>query len=253
MKQKAFHSIIIILSFLFAFFGKNLVNLFIKISISSYSIRIIYNYIWWIIPPIISLGYLFGFKKILNELRLNKGFLFGFIFSFIAVLPMLLSSYFLGEINNDLQFIKLFHTTFLAGFFEEVLFRAFLFGILFRKLNWGFIPAAIIGAIVFGLGHLYQGSTFIETISIFMITAIGALWFSWLFIEWNENIWIPIFLHILMNLSWILFEIENNALGGLISNIFRVTTISLTIFATIIHSKRRNIFYINGKNLFVNY
>ncbi|HDR04340.1 MAG TPA: CPBP family intramembrane metalloprotease [Candidatus Marinimicrobia bacterium] len=122
---------------------------------------------------------------------------------------------------------------FLPGFMEEFLFRGFLFGLLFLKLGWCFIPAALIGALIFGLGHVYQGNAFMETLGIFFITAMGAVWFAWLYIEWNENLWIPVFLHIVMNLSWLLFDIGENALGDLAANLFRTITITLTIVITI--------------------
>ena len=81
---------------------------------------------------------------------------------------------------------------------------------------------------------------------------MGAGWFAWLFIEWKENLWIPIFLHIFMNLSWVLFEVDNNALGGYVTNIFRIITIALTVIITIIYNKRKDKFSINRKNLITN-
>jgi membrane protease YdiL (CAAX protease family) len=197
------------------------------------------------------LGVLYGFKNIPEKLGLNKGVIIGFLFSIITVLPMIVSSAIIGHIGDNLDFGTLLHNTFIAGFFEEYFFRGFLFGILFRKLKWGFIPASILGGVIFGLGHIYQGSTLIETTGIFAITTIGAVWFSWLYIEWEKNLWIPIFLHTLMNLSWILFEVSDNALGGVYTNLFRVITIALTIIITILYHKKRGL-NINRKNLIIN-
>ncbi len=197
------------------------------------------------------LGVLYGFKNIPENLGLNNGLITGLLFSIITVSPMIVSSSIIGKIGDNLDFGTLLHNTFIAGFFEECFFRGFLFGILFRKLKWGFIPASILGGVIFGLGHIYQGSTFIETIGIFAITTIGAVWFSWLYIEWANNLWVPIFLHTLMNLSWILFEVSDNALGGLHMNIFRIITIALTIIITIRYHKKRGL-NINRKNLIIN-
>ncbi len=253
MKQKVIiNSITVILTFSIAFYGSQFVNFFVQFSFSSYTAKLIYFYAWWVVPTVITLGVLFGFKNIFKELRIQKGFLFGLTFSFVAVLPMFVSSAIIGEVGNGLNISELFHKTVLAGFFEEFLFRAFLFGILFRKSGWGFIPAAILGAVVFGLGHLYQGATALETIGVFSVTAMGALWFAWLFIEWHENLWIPIFLHIFMNLSWVLFDVGNNALGDIFTNIFRVVTITITVTSTIIYNKRKDKFQINRSNLIVN-
>lgn len=253
MKQKtAIYSVVIVLVFFITFFGRRLLNSFVEVSFTADTGKLIYTYAWWVIPVVITIGVLFGFRNIIKELRIQKGFLFGFGFSFVMVLPMLISSAVMGEIDKSLSPSAFLHGTVLAGFMEEFLFRGFLFGILFRKLKWGFIPAAMLGAVIFGLGHLYQGSTIGETTGVFLVTFMGAMWFAWLFIEWNENLWIPIFMHILMNLSWLLFDVGNNALGDNSSNIFRIITIALTVVVTIVYNKRKGMSRITRKNLFIN-
>jgi len=252
MKQKrTINSIIIILTFLFALYGNRVLSSYFEITFTSSFLETIYDYFWWIIPTVLILGILFGFNNILREVGINKGLLTGFFFGLTAVSPMLLSSAFIGQISNDISIGSLIHKTILAGTMEEYLFRGFLVGILFRKLRWGFIPATLIGALLFGLGHVYQGSTFIETASIFLITSIGAIWFSWIFIEWNDNLWVPIFLHTFMNLSWILFDVSSNAQGGLYTNIFRFITIALSIILTIYYHKKRGL-KVSRRNLIMN-
>lgn len=164
---------------------------------------------------------------------------------------MLISSAFAGKVNPDLNLSSLIHKTVAAGFMEEIFFRGFLFGLLFRKAGWGFIPASILGALIFGLGHIYQGSSIAEILAVFLITAIGAVWFAWLFIEWNENLWVPIFLHIFMNLSWVLFDVSSNAVGGIYTNIFRAVTIASTIVITIYFNKKSGL-RIKKNNLLIN-
>lgn len=247
MKQRKISiSIIIILTFLIALYGKKILSEFLTFSISSDYLNVAYNYSWWIIPIFLATGLLFGFNNILKTLGIEKGLFLGFFIALITVSPMLISSAIIGHVIENFKLISFLHSTIFAGFMEELLFRGFLFGILFRKLCWGFIPASIIGALIFGIGHVYQGSTLLETIGVFFITALGAGWFAWLYIEWNNNLWVPIFLHVLMNLSWILFEVSSNALGGLYTNLFRVITIALTIIITIRHNKK------NGLNIKMN-
>ena len=250
-KKEIVNSTIIIITFIFAFYGKGIFDSYTFLTFSTPILKLLHFYSWWTFPPLLVLVSLYGFKSILKDLGLNKGLIIGLVFSLITVLPMIISSAIIGQFNGDIGLINLFHKTIIAGFFEEYLFRGFLFGVLFLKLKWGFIPASILGGVIFGLGHIYQGSTIINTTGIFAITAIGAIWFSWLYIEWESNLWIPIFLHTLMNLSWILFEVSNNALGGVYTNIFRAITIALTIIITIFYHKKRGLI-INRKNLMIN-
>ncbi len=252
MKQNTNNSIIIILIFLLSVYGKRILGYFVDVSFNSPILRLIYSYSWWIIPVIISVGALYGFRNIALELRIQKGFLFALGFAAIMVSPMFISSAINGKIDPELTFLDIFHKSALAGFMEELLFRGFLVGLLFRKLKWGFIPATLVGAVVFGLGHLYQGESVNESIGIFMITFIGSAWFGWLFIEWNENLWIPILLHTFMNLSWSLFDVGGNALGDNSTNLFRTITIILTVVTTIIYNLKKSDFTINRKNLLLN-
>lgn len=245
------NSIIVIFTFLIAFYGKHILSEYYTISFSSDCLKIACSYLWWILPTAIITGFLYGFNNLFYNIGIQKGFRIGLLFSIITVLPMFISSAIIGQIGEDLKMLQLIQQTLFAGFMEEYLFRGFLFGILFRKLHWGFIPASILGALIFGLGHIYQGSAFLETTGVFFITSIGAIWFAWLYIEWNNNLWIPIFLHIIMNLSWGLFEVSSNALGGFYTNLFRIITITLTIIITIKFNKKNGL-RINRKNLIVN-
>jgi membrane protease YdiL (CAAX protease family) len=244
-------SIIIILAFLLAVYGRKLLNQFADISFPSTVGSTIYYYAWWIVPIALTIGFLYGFKNILKELCLDKEISQPLSLAMLAVAPMLISSAIMGEVRTNIHVFDLLRGTLFAGFMEELLFRGFLFGILFRKLGWGFIPAAVLGAVIFGLSHIYQGSNVTETLGVFAVTFIGAAWFAWLFIEWDENLWVPILLHILMNLSWTLFEVSDNALGGFAPNIFRAVTIAITVIATIKHCKKRGSFHINRSTLVI--
>ncbi len=138
----------------------------------------------------------------------------------------------------------------LPGVAEEILFRAFVFGFLFRFARCGFLPAALVGAVVFGAGHLYQGNGLAESAAVFAITALGALWFSWLYVEWGFNIWVPAAFHVLMNLYWELFAISDTALGSVSANVLRLAVIVLSIVLTVIAARRRGGRTVRGKAWF---
>lgn len=250
-KKIIIDSLVIVSTFIVSLYGNKILSSYIPLNFQATFFKVSYAYIWWTLPTLLVLGILYGFKSIPKNLGLNKGLLIGFLFSMITVSPMIISSAIIGKIGNNLYFVDLLYKTFIAGFFEEYLFRGFLFGILFRKIRWGFIPASILGGLVFGLGHLYQGSSIIETLGVFAVTASGAIWFSWLYIEWDKNLWVPIFLHSFMNLSWTLFDVSNNALGGVYTNIFRVITIIMTIVITIRYHKKKGL-NIRRRNLIIN-
>ncbi|PVW12416.1 CPBP family intramembrane glutamic endopeptidase [Marixanthomonas spongiae] len=188
-----------------------------------------------------------GFFK---SLGLNKSIFRAFLFSLICTLPMYIGFSFIFDINTDISINTLLISVLSAGFFEELFFRGFLFGLIFRKTKLGFIPSVFFGAVYFGLLHLYQSTELAESIGIFLITFLGGIIFAWVYTEWKFNIWIPIFLHMLMNLSWELFSVSENALGSLYSNIFRFVTIGLIIGLTVALKRQNELkLEINKRNL----
>jgi uncharacterized protein len=202
----------------------------------------------YIIPTVIVLSIFHKPNNILGELGLNKDFLKGLQYAFLFTLPMLIGYFLLGHYNNEQTFIENILKAFKDGFREEIYFRAFLFGQLFRQVKLGFLPAVIINGLIFGILHIYQAHTIVESIGIFAITFAGAIWFAWLFIEWKENLWLPIFMHFFMNLYWHLFSTENSAMGGLMLNLPRILTIALSIYLTIKIIRKKGPLKINKTN-----
>ena len=128
-----------------------------------------------------------------------------------------------------------------AGFFEELYFRAFLFGMIYRFTKFGFFPSIIIGAVWFGSVHLYQSTELNMLIGIFLTTFMGAFLFAWMYSEWKFNLWVPAFMHLFMNFSWMLFEVSDTALGNTWGNIFRYSTVTFAIAFTVIYKLRTGI------------
>lgn len=153
--------------------------------------------------------------------------------AFVFTLPMLVGYYLLGHYNNEYSFIKNITFAFKDGFREEVFYRAFLFGQLFRQVKLGFIPAVAINGLIFGVSHLYQAHDIGESIAVFAVTFAGSVWFAWLFVEWRNNIWLPIWLHTLMNFYWDLFSNDNTAMGGLLLNLPRMLTVAFSVYVTL--------------------
>ncbi|NZA27185.1 CPBP family intramembrane metalloprotease [Luteimonas sp. SJ-92] len=136
------------------------------------------------------------------------------------------------------------------GIGEEVLYRAFLFGFLFRFAGWGFLPAALAGAAFFGAAHFSQGHGLGEAAAIFALTAFGALWFAWLYVEWGYDLWVPVAFHVLMNLYWELFAVADNALGPLAATLLRLGVVVLSVAVTVAVARRRGGLAIRGRAWF---
>lgn len=190
--------------------------------------------------------------KFFDGLGLNRSFLTGMLFALLCTLPMFAGFALLFEWNTAFSFNHFLITVIAAAFFEELYFRGFLFGQIYRFTSWGFIASVLIGAVIFGLIHLYQGTGPSELAGIFLLTFSGGILYAWVFAEWNYNLWIPVFLHLFMNLAWGIFSVAENALGGLYANIFRLITILLIIGLTIAYKVNKKLgFEITKKALFL--
>lgn len=205
-----------------------------------------------IIPLLLSVGIMHNFKDILERIGLKKSILQGLAFALICTLPMFIGFYFKYPFDKNLGWNTIVINTISSAFFEEIIFRGFLFGMLYRYTKLGFLPSIFFSSLLFGLVHLYQSNEFLELLGIFSITFLGSVLFSWIYAEWNFNLWTSIFIHGFMNLFWLIFSAGENALGGVYSNIFRTISIVLIITVTIFYKKKMKMsLEINRKSIWI--
>lgn len=172
-------------------------------------------------------------RRAAEELGLCASFKRAAVFSFIAALPMLLTFALASPVNPNMTILSVTVGCFLAPFAEELLFRGYMFGQLYRRARWGFWLSAIIPSALFALGHVYQTHDPLELLGIFAVTGLGGLGGCWLYLRWNGNLWIVFCLHALMNLWWEVFGVADTALGGWIANGARLATVTLATLLTI--------------------
>jgi membrane protease YdiL (CAAX protease family) len=214
----------------------------IKTLTQSKAVGHIFAYAITLIPLIITVGILHKSRKnIFEKLGLSKGILTGITFAFFSTLPMLVGYALKFSLNEKLSINTLIINTITAAFFEEVIYRAFLFGQLYRYTRLGFLPSIFLGSLLFGTAHLYQSTDMMELVGIFAITFVGSVLFAWIYAEWKFNLWTAIFLHCLMNVYWLIFDVDENALGSTYANVFRFGTVFLAIIGTIVYKKKKKI------------
>lgn len=98
------------------------------------------------------------------------------VFSFIAASPMLLAFAITSPINPKMTALGLVVGSFLGPFVEEVLFRGYMFGQLYRRARWGFWLSAMIPSALFALAHAYQAGGVWELVGIFAVTGLAVFW-----------------------------------------------------------------------------
>jgi membrane protease YdiL (CAAX protease family) len=167
-----------------------------------------------------------------EELGLLESLPAGLLVSVVITLPLPLIFSLSSPISDDIEGIRLLYFAFFSPLEEEIIFRGFAFWMLCKYARLGFWGAVLAPSFLFGIVHLYQADTMIDALGIFGITTAGSIWFSWLLMRW-ENLWVPIFIHALMNGWWQIFEVDDTALGGYLANIARLIVIAISILITI--------------------
>jgi uncharacterized protein len=168
----------------------------------------------------------------LRELGLRAPFAAAIFVAGLATVPMLVAFAATGSLRTEYSALVLAVTALFSPIAEETLFRGYAFGQLHQRVGWGFWPAILLPTLFFSAGHLYQADDLLGAVGIFGVTAIGSVWFAWLYVRW-DNLWVPIALHALMNLWWYVFEVDTTALGGWLANGARLTTIAVSIVITL--------------------
>lgn len=156
----------------------------------------------------------------------------GFLFALLFVLPQLIGLGIYSDWNFNVTGTILYRDFVLAGFGEEFIFRAFLFGMLFFYAGWGFFSASVFTGLFFGWAHLYQAEDFNSAIGIFLFTVGASVGFSWFYYAW-KSLWMVLFLHAFMDIVWDSFEVPTNVTGNLWVNIARFSTLILAIIVSI--------------------
>jgi uncharacterized protein len=174
-----------------------------------------------------------GVRRAIGELGLRAPIRRAAIFAFVAALPMLLAFALSLPLNPKMSVLSVGVGCVLAPFAEEVLFRGYIFGQLYRRARWGFWLSALIPSVLFALGHAYQASGVSELVGIFAVTGLGSILGCWLFMRWQCNLWVVFGLHCLMNLWWEVFGVDDTALGGWIANGARLATVTVAILLTV--------------------
>lgn len=185
------------------------------------------------IIPLITVAIVCKGKNILECWGLRRNFLKGWAVGLLCCIPMLVCNLIAGHV--EFGWDNLFLGAVFAGLFEELIYRGFLFGVLHRYCGWRFIWAALPAAVLFTLGHFYQSHDFVSGLQVFCVTALGSLFFSWLYMVWDNNLWVPISFHIMMNGIWVLIPIADatSSVGSITANIGRLLTVALAVTLTV--------------------
>lgn len=173
-----------------------------------------------------------------------------FIFS-VAVIPLALVSQFC-----DCEHISLLGILIVVGLTieGELVYRGFILSQLFRRASWGFLPAISIYPVLFTVKELILTTHFFNSIFQFIYILIFTLWLSWIYIEWNDNLWLTLVLHLAFRVPAYLFEADFAEIDADFTVVYLIQSLIVlfSVFITVkyAHPKSKR-FRINSRNLII--
>ncbi|MDX1501385.1 MAG: CPBP family intramembrane glutamic endopeptidase [Thermoanaerobaculia bacterium] len=171
-----------------------------------------------------------------RELGLRRPVLRPLALGLVAVAPMAVVFGWTHAFAPD-PLPEILYLSLLSPLAEELVFRGFLFGQLWRTARWGMWPALLASSAAFGLGHALDADTLVEAAGLMGLTGLGAAIFAWLYARWG-SLAAPIALHVLMNLCWGLWQVGDGALAGWVPFALQLTTVALAIGLTVVAGRR---------------
>ncbi|MFC1481454.1 lysostaphin resistance A-like protein [Candidatus Neomarinimicrobiota bacterium] len=172
-----------------------------------------------------------------RELGLTGNARQGLWLGFLACSPMLVMPMVLGRFTATETVLRIVFMSAIWPLGEEILFRGYVFGQLVKRGGMNLWAAAITTGFVFGILHLGQAAVqnlpLSGEIGTVAIVSIGGIFFAWLFATWDYNLWVPMGMHLFMNLWWSVFDMADSPLGGWLPNVLRLVTVVLAIVLTV--------------------
>lgn len=186
---------------------------------------------------VVRLAWATNIAEVVRELGIASPLWPGLVVGLGASMPMFIGFAITSSLASPPATMETLYLSGVSPFAEEILFRAFLCGMLFSRTGLPSWAAVVLSAGIFGWEHVDPGGSISAQLGLFFLTGSGGLVFAWLFLRWRRNIWVPFLLHGAMNLAWNVFNVADSALGGWYAFSLQTASIILAILLTLLWTK----------------
>jgi len=200
----------------------------------------------WLVQPVLAVALVWaglrwlrpaGGPGVAEELGLARPLVAPLLFALMASLPMAIGFGLGDDPLRSLDWLSLAFTLAVWPVAEEILFRGFAFRQLHRRAGWGFFSAALVPAALFAVIHVTVFFFRDQDLQLPLLAAgaslLGALFFSWLFVAWGDNLWAPAAFHGVMNFWWEGFGVDRTGVGTWGGNLLRLSAVVLAVLLTV--------------------
>ena len=195
-----------------------------------------------LIIPAVAICYRSGLKFALHELGLLESMRLAVLFALAVTLPNLLLRIAVAGAKPQINAAFVLMSAVASPMSEELLFRGYLFGQLYRRAGWPFWAAALVNAVPFIAGHFYQlsgkGWEFVVSVAeVLLLVGVSALFAAWVYVRWEYNLWVLIFIHALLNFYSTTFAISETSGFSWVDNVAWLMTLILVVLGTIYRNR----------------
>lgn len=212
------------------------------------------TYLVRLAPVLAVLWFMHGCRGFWNSVGLNRGFVKGILLAFLFTFPMFIGKGIIGHSLPEYLSWYIVLGVIASGVFNEFFYRGFTFGQLFRYCGLGFFPSVLISVFPIGLSSYLYGNDLLLSLGVYVNVVLVALFYGWVYIEWNYNLWITIGLNIFMAGTSMLSAGGILTEGALWSNVSYFLTLVLVVGYTVYYKYKHNMpYFITPKNMWINH
>jgi membrane protease YdiL (CAAX protease family) len=180
-----------------------------------------------------------GVRGTAAELGLTRPVLPALALALVATAPLLVGLALRARrVDPAFAPAEVFYTAGYSSFAEDLVYTGFAVRQLHRRAGWPFRLAVLGVAVTFGLGHVEKGRTLAEMAALFAFTGAGLAAFAWLFLAWGDNLWVPVAMHVLLDLWWAVFGAGSTAIaGGPVPMALAGVSVAAALALTLVHRR----------------
>ncbi len=181
--------------------------------------------------------------SVFDEIGLDRSPVRGVLAGLVMAAPLAATLWLGGARAPIEQPLHLVRVALAGALADEILFRGLALRLLMRRARWG-APAAIgataLAAILARVAATAGSASALDVAQAAGLGGATAAWFGWLFVAWDDDLWVPLALHFGLNLSWSLFEgAVVTVAGSPVSHVGRLASFVVSIALTLAFRRKK--------------
>jgi hypothetical protein len=147
--------------------------------------------------------------SIFDEIGLGRSPLIGLPVGLAMAAPLAITLYFTRHATAVVQPLHLLRLALATALADEIFYRGFALRLLIKRAKWNAVAAIVATAAFVMLARVLSTVGSATPGDVAQAAVVGGatqVWFGFVFVAWQEDLWVTLALHFGLNLGWSAFE-----------------------------------------------